>query len=165
MGGECHHSTPRSITPVTRCLRHQVTVTAYEVLHLHHRIQLRNRSARVSALPGVYRMMGQLLYGAGLRLLEMLRLRVKDVDFGNGLVIVRHGKGGKDRRTMLPNRLKPELHGHLERVKLTHERDLAEGFGRVALPFALAQRAKPPGQTRSEEHTSELQSRLHLVCR
>ena len=94
----------------------------------------------VSALPGVYRMMGQLLYGAGLRLLEMLRLRVKDVDFGNGLVIVRQGKGAKDRRTMLPDRLKPELQGHLERVKLTHERDLAEGFGRVALPFALAQK-------------------------
>ena len=94
----------------------------------------------VAALPGVYRLVGQLMYGAGLRLLEVLRLRIQDVDFGNGLVIVRQGKGGKDRRTMLPERLKAELQAHLERVRLTHERDLKEGFGRVVLPFALAQK-------------------------
>jgi integron integrase len=94
----------------------------------------------LAALPGVYRLMGQLMYGAGLRLMETLRLRVKDVDFGNGLVVVRQGKGAKDRRTMLPDRLKAELRTHLEGVRLTHERDLKEGFGQVVLPFALAQK-------------------------
>jgi integron integrase len=94
----------------------------------------------LTALAGVYRLVGQLMYGAGLRLLEALRLRVKDLDFGNGLVIVRQGKGAKDRRTMLPERLREELRTHLEQVKLKHERDVAEGFGRVVLPFALAQK-------------------------
>jgi integron integrase len=94
----------------------------------------------VAALPGVYRLVGQLLYGAGLRLLEALRLRVKDVDFGRNQVVVRSGKGGKDRVTLLPDKLKLELQQHLEHVKLKHEQDLAQGFGRVVLPFALAQK-------------------------
>jgi integron integrase len=91
----------------------------------------------LAKLDGTYRLMGQLMYGSGLRLLECLRLRVKDIDFGRGEVIVREGKGNKDRRTMLPAAVRPELAAHLERVRLLHEKDLAAGYGRVYLPDAL----------------------------
>ena len=90
--------------------------------------------------PGTTRLIIRLLYGTGLRLIECLRLRVKDVDLGRGQIVVREGKGDKDRVTMLPERLRPELEQHLERVKLLHQRDLAEGFGRVYLPHALARK-------------------------
>jgi integron integrase len=79
----------------------------------------------------------RLLYGSGLRLIEGLRLRVKDLDFGRERVMVRRGKGNKDRTTMLPASLKLDLQAHLERVRLLHARDMAEGFGRVYLPEAL----------------------------
>mgnify|MGYP001616935308 CR=1 FL=1 len=82
-------------------------------------------------------LMTSLLYGAGLRLLECVRLRVKDVDFTYHQITVRDGKGAQDRVTMLPEILKEPLHEHLKRVKLLHEGDLKEGFGRVYLPFAL----------------------------
>jgi integron integrase len=88
-------------------------------------------------LSGTYRLIAQLLYGSGLRLLECLRLRVKDVDFDQGEITVRHGKGGKDRRTMLPASLKAELTAHLDRVRRLHQQDLARGFGAVLLPDAL----------------------------
>jgi integron integrase len=90
--------------------------------------------------PGTGSLIIRLLYGTGMRLLECLRLRVKDVDFGSGRIVVREGKGDKDRMTMLPDRLKAELQTHLERVKLLHETDLAEGFGQVYLPHALARK-------------------------
>jgi integrase len=77
------------------------------------------------------------LYGAGRRLIECLRLRVKDIDWGLAQIVVRHGKGGKDRRTMLPEAVRPALQAHLERVRELHQRDLRRGFGRVALPDAL----------------------------
>jgi len=80
------------------------------------------------------------LYGTGMRLMECLRLRIKDVDFARGRIIVREGKGDKDRVTMLPDKLKLELQRHLERVKLLHEQDVAEGFGGVYLPHALARK-------------------------
>jgi integron integrase len=98
----------------------------------------RDEAARVLAeLDGTYRLIGQLLYGAGLRLIECLRLRVKDIDWGLAQIVVRHGKGGKDRRTMLPEAVRPALQAHLERVRDLHRRDLQRGFGRVALPDAL----------------------------
>ena len=78
-----------------------------------------------------------LLYGAGLRRIEALRLRIKDIDFTKGELIVREGKGGKDRVTMLPEFLKAPLRKQMERTKELHEQDLAEGFGRVVLPKAL----------------------------
>jgi integron integrase len=90
-----------------------------------------------TALPPKYRLFFQFLYGTGLRLMEGLRLRVKDVDFERGQIIVRGGKGDKDRVTMLPEALRAGLQEHLERVRLLHERDLAEGLGAVALPGAL----------------------------
>ena len=78
-----------------------------------------------------------LLYGAGLRLLECLELRVKDIDFDRQEILVQRGKGQKDRRTMLPAGVCERLKAHLENVKRRHERDLADGFGRVVLPFAV----------------------------
>jgi len=98
----------------------------------------RDEVRRVLAeLDGTYRLIGELMYGSGLRLLECLRLRVKDLDFEQGEITVREGKGNKDRRTMLPESVRPALLAHLERVKKLHDADLAAGFGRVFLPHAL----------------------------
>jgi integron integrase len=91
----------------------------------------------LAQLSGTYLLIARLLYGSGLRLLECLRLRVKDLDFSQGEIMVRHGKGGKDRRTMLPDSLQPELRAHLDTVRLLHQKDLARGFGSVLLPDAL----------------------------
>jgi integron integrase len=88
-------------------------------------------------LEGTQQLIGRFLYGTGLRLLEGLRMRVKDVDFARGQVIVRGGKGDKDRVTMLPESLEQVLRAHLHRVRELHERDLAAGFGEVWLPGAL----------------------------
>jgi integrase len=89
-------------------------------------------------LEGAPRIMAFLLYGAGLRLLECCRLRVQDVDFGSNQIVVRSGKGDKDRVTMLPAAVKPDLARHLERVREQHRRDLETGAGWVELPTALA---------------------------
>jgi integron integrase len=88
-------------------------------------------------LDGVHWLVAALLYGAGLRLMEALRLRVQDVDFKRREVLVRNGKGFKDRVTMLPEKLAGRLQSHLATVRLLHEKDLAEGFGEVHLPYAL----------------------------
>jgi integron integrase len=89
---------------------------------------------------GAYRLMGALLYGSGLRVMECVRLRVKDVDFGYHQVTVRDGKGEKDRRTTLPATLVEPLGRHLARVRLLHGEDLAAGYGRVYLPYALGRK-------------------------
>jgi integrase len=81
--------------------------------------------------------MASLLYGAGLRLMECVRLRVKDLDFDYRQIIVRDGKGEKDRRTILPSPLTEPLRRHLARVRLQHEEDVRLGYGRVYLPYAL----------------------------
>ncbi len=88
-------------------------------------------------LSGVPYLAAALMYGSGLRLMECLRLRVKDIDFSYAQVWVRSGKGGKDRVTPLPAKLKEPLRGQLLRVKLLHQLDLQEGFGAVLLPYAL----------------------------
>ena len=94
-------------------------------------------AALLSRLHGTMWLMASLLYGGGLRLLECSELRVKDVDFDRGELLVRDGKGGKDRVTMLPAALRPGLAEHLGRVKVQHDADLANGRGAVALPGAL----------------------------
>jgi integron integrase len=96
--------------------------------------------ALLAALDGVSWIMGTLLYGSGLRLMECLRLRVKDVDIGRGEVLVREGKGDKDRVTMLTTAVVSRLNAHLERVRTLHAADVAAGLGRVALPDALARK-------------------------
>lgn len=88
-------------------------------------------------LSGTQRLMAGLLYGSGLRLMECVRLRVKDVDFGYRQITVRNGKGQKDRRTILPASLMKPLKVHLEGVAMLHREDLARGMGRVYLPHAL----------------------------
>jgi integron integrase len=81
--------------------------------------------------------MASLLYGAGLRLMECLRLRVKDIDFGYNQITVRDGKGAKDRITLLPEPLKASLQRHLSKIQGQHQQDLKQGYGAVYLPFAL----------------------------
>ena len=102
--------------------------------------------AVLQRLDGVPRLMAVLLYGAGLRLLECCRLRVKDVDFATNQITIRDGKGHKDRPTMLPAALKTELVAHLERMREQHQADLRHGAGWVELPGALMRKYPNAGR-------------------
>lgn len=119
-------------------------------------VSLRQRAQRPARLPvvltkqevraifdrmtGPIRLISGLLYGAGLRLMECLTLRVKDLDFVRNEIVVRDGKGQKDRVTMLPETVKEPLMTHLQKAKTLHERDLSQGAGRVELPDAIARK-------------------------
>lgn len=94
----------------------------------------------LSQLHGTARVMASLLYGSGLRLMECVRLRVKDIDFAYAHITVRDTKSGRDRITMLPVNVAAPLQRHLEKVKAQHQQDLGEGFGEVWLPEALAKK-------------------------
>ena len=94
----------------------------------------------LAQLEGTHALMARLLYGSGMRLMECVRLRVKDVDFERGEILVRDGKGGKDRVTMLPDTLAEDLHAHLVRVRGLWERDREAGRAGVYLPQALARK-------------------------
>jgi len=96
--------------------------------------------AVLAQLDGDTRLMASLMYGAGLRLMECLRLRVLDLELTRGEIVVRDGKGGKDRVTMLPLSVKPSLDSQVAAARSVHQRDLADGWGRVALPDALARK-------------------------
>jgi len=124
-------------------------------------------------LQGVHWLVCSLLYGSGMRLLEALRLRVLDFDFSRLEVTVRHGKGGKDRRTMLARPTVEPLQLHLAAVRQMHERDAAVGEGRVLLPNALARKSPKasgewrwqfvfPANRRSQDPRSEHLGRHHL---
>lgn len=106
-------------------------------------------AAVLGEMSGVHWLMASLLYGSGLRLMECVRLRVKDVDLSRGEITVRGGKGGRDRRTMLPGALFAPLQAQLEEVRRIHRRDLDAGYGAVWLPSALAVKfptaAREPG--------------------
>ncbi|GAA4861354.1 integron integrase [Luteimonas vadosa] len=117
-------------------------------------------------------LVASLLYGTGMRLMECLRLRVKDVDFARNEITVRNGKGGKDRRTVLPASLVEPLQRELERVTVLHQRDLQAGFGAVYLPHALSRKypnaAREPGwqyvfpaKSRSADPRSGTERRHH----
>jgi integron integrase len=93
--------------------------------------------AVLSRLSGMHWLVAGLLYGSGLRIMEALRLRIKDVEFARGEILVREGKGFKDRVTMLPAVLANPLKAHLEQVRALHEQDVVEGYGEVYLPYAL----------------------------
>lgn len=106
----------------------------------------REVKAILQQLEGTKWIMANLLYGSGLRLMECIRLRVKDLDFGFHQIVVRDGKGNKDRITMLPESLVKPLQTHLIRVKSLHDTDLKEGFGSVHLPDALDQKYRGASQ-------------------
>ena len=91
-------------------------------------------------LTGTPKLIAQVMYGGGLRVMETMRLRVKDIDFDNRQIVVRDGKGENDRFTILPDSLIWPLRLHLEHVKTLHQKDLADGFGTVYLPTALEQK-------------------------
>ncbi|PEN08761.1 integrase [Longimonas halophila] len=116
------------ITPSQRPKRLPVVCTRAEV------------RAVLQRMTGTNQLVALLLYGAGLRLSEALRLRVKDVDLQRGEITVRDGKGAKDRVTMLPNRAKPRLAHQIKARKLLHNADLDAGYGTVHLPYALARK-------------------------
>ena len=129
--------------------------------------------ALLSGLDGEKWIMGNLLYGAGLRLMECIRLRVKDVDFGYRQILVRDGKGEKDRITMLPLCVIEPLQGHLAKVEALHKKDLREGFGKVHLPYALARKYPLadrewrwqyifPSQKRSIDPRANVERRHHM---
>ena len=96
--------------------------------------------AILSRLEGVYWLMGMIMYGAGLRLIECLRLRVKDIDYSYKKITVREGKGAKDRITMLPEIIIPKLQQHLQKIKKQQDKDIKDGFGTVEMPYALAKK-------------------------
>ena len=130
-------------------------------------------TAVLAGLTGVYLLMTQLLYGSGLRLMECLRLRVKDIDQAQHQITVRDGKGLKDRVTMLPNRLVAPLDRHLLTVRQLHQADLKAGYGAVPLPYALAEKYPNaprewgwqfvfPAPQRSSDPRSGMLARHHL---
>jgi len=91
----------------------------------------------IASMDGIYKLMAQIMYGSGLRLMEVMRLRVKDLDFANRQIIVRDGKGENDRITMFPDILLEPLRLHLNQVRAQHDLDLSKGYGTVYLPYAL----------------------------
>jgi integron integrase len=124
-------------------------------------------------MTGLLWLMGSLLYGTGMRLMECVRLRVKDIDFERGEIMIRQGKGGKDRRTMLPRSLRQPLHAQLAEASRIHERDKAAGFGQVWMPDALARKYPDaaldwgwqyvfPASTRSVDPRDGSERRHHL---
>lgn len=94
----------------------------------------------IAIMNGVHQLMAKAIYGCGLRVLECLRLRVKDIDFCLNQIVVRDGKGKKDRITVLPAGIKPDIEAHLKYVQRIHQKDLRDGYGRVYLPYALAKK-------------------------
>jgi len=98
--------------------------------------------AVIDAMSGTFQLMTKILYGCGLRGIECVRLRVKDVDFQLNQIVVRDGKGKKDRITVFPDDIKPALKEHLKYVKKRHEDDLSKGYGSVYLPNALSRKYK-----------------------
>ena len=110
--------------------------------HKHLPVVLSREEVRavLKELTGTHLLICQLLYGCGLRVTECLTLRIQDLDFDRNEIIVRSGKGNKDRRTMMPEQTKPALLRHLDLVKVAHQNALAEGFGTVSLPKGLARK-------------------------
>lgn len=94
----------------------------------------------LGCMEGTHQLMAKLLYGCGLRLMECIRLRIQDVDFGQGRVFVRGGKGNKDRTVILPDAIRAQLADHIERVGELHRQDLRDGFGSVYIPESIARK-------------------------
>ncbi len=127
----------------------------------------------INHLEGKFKLMAQLMYGTGLRISELLRLRIKDIDFEMNNIVVRSGKGGKDRITLLPSVLKKTLKDQIDLVAALHKQDLNDGYGEVYLPNALAKKypSAPrqlawqflfPSGSISEDPRSGIKRRHHL---
>jgi integron integrase len=127
----------------------------------------------INQLKGIHKLIAGLLYGSGLRLNECLRLRVKDIDFERSQIMVREGKGSKDRITMLPEKLKETLQRQIKHVRFLHELDLKEGYGDTLLPFAYDRKSSGsskelgwqfvfPSINRSADPRSGLITRHHI---
>jgi integron integrase len=127
----------------------------------------------IEMMHGSHQLMAKLMYGCGLRVMECIRLRVKDIDFEMNQIIVRDGKGKKDRITVLPEGIKKAINEHLVYVKRLHQNDVAKGFGRVYLPYALAKKYRNaerqwgwqyvfPSKTLSKDPRSGMVRRHHL---
>jgi integron integrase len=127
----------------------------------------------IGAMYGTHQLMAKLMYGSGLRVMECIRLRVKDIDFMMNQIVVRDGKGRKDRITVLPDGAKPGLKEHLGYIKRVHQNDLDAGYGRVYLPNALARKYPNadrqwgwqyafPAKTLSKDPRSGMKRRHHL---
>ena len=127
----------------------------------------------LASLEGTWRLMAQVLYGTGLRLMELLRLRIQDIDFERNQIVVRGGKGDKDRVTILPDSLRSAIMEHLKRVRLLWEADGREGFGEVYLPEGVARKYPKaarewgwqwvwPSRSRSRDPRSGKERRHHV---
>jgi integron integrase len=126
------------------------------------------------AMEGKPALMAKLIYGSGMRLMECIRLRVQDVDFGQNLLFIRGGKGGKDRTTILPKNLRDEMIKQIAAVKALHHKDMEEGFGDVYIPEALARKYPKasratgwqwvfPAKLRSRDPRSGKEMRHHVL--
>jgi len=127
----CRHVLHREIDNLDAVVR------AKQRIHLPVVLSKEEVKRLFSSLEGQYLLMAQIMYGCGLRLAECLRLRVQDVDFENDLIIVRSGKGDKDRSLMMPETIRKSLEQHLAAVKDIHKQDISIGHGEVSLPHAL----------------------------
>lgn len=125
-------------------------------------------------MQGTHFLMARLIYGSGMRLMECIRLRVQDLDFGQHILFIRGGKGGKDRTSYLPHSVQAELRLHLEEVRRIHQQDLALGFGEAYLPDALARKMSSavkdfgwqyvfPSHKRSLDPRSGCERRHHVL--
>ena len=127
----------------------------------------------IDRLQGINKLAAQIMYGSGLRIMECLRLRIKDIDFANRQIVVRDGKGGNDRVTPLPNALIEALKRQMQTVKAIHDQDLAEGYGSVYLPYAIEHKSRNahkewewqylfPAPNRSADPQTKIIRRHHL---
>jgi len=138
-------------------------------------VMTKNEVQRVLAqMHGSHLLMAKLLYGAGIRLMECIRLRVQDFDFERSLIYVRAAKGNKDRATLFPKSIQPEMRRQVEKVKRVHDEDLAQGFGGVYLPEALHRKYPGaaqefrwqyvfPAKRRSVDPRTALERRHHVL--
>ena len=139
----------QGVTRAKRPKRLPVVLSADEVIRLFDQ------------LSGQHLLIAKLMYGSGMRLMETLRLRVKDVDFSMQAVIIRAGKGNKDRVTILPECLTANMKNQVDRVRLLHKSDLEAGFGEASLPYALARKyPQAPFQT-GWQYVFPSQNRAH----
>lgn len=127
----------------------------------------------IGRLQGVNKLAVQIMYGSGLRIMECLRLRIKDIDFDNRQIVIRDGKGGGDRVTPLPNALIEPIQWQMQTVKAVHQQDLAEGYGSVYLPYAIEHKSPNahkewewqyliPAPNRSQDPQTKIIRRHHL---